>query len=274
MPSVQALSYDPTLKTVTVAGDIATVNLTSIINYTRGKDLFVVGRTPIINRGYSGGNTTFTLDTDTIGDSASDVIAVRYQSSDIITTISNGTTIGDVAHFVQNTKPTTRIGVSPLVIGDRWYRTTFYDWWRWNGTYWVTEQSYSAMFSVSTAQTYTPTFVDVYNESSNTGVRNIFVESIGHFCRVNLQAPINVSNLATFSFTGLFINGGYTIGSFTTLEMVAVNPRAYAKVINQVFGFTNGGTDGFLGSQLVVTNTGSPGFYGGTSFIKYRYYIQ
>lgn len=136
MPLVPALSYNPTLKTVTIAGDIPTISLMSISNQTRGKDLFVIGQTPVTDRVFSGGNTTFTLNTNTAGDSVNDVLAVRYQPSSVITSVSNPYIVNGVAHFVQSTKPTTRIGGSPLVIGDKWYKSDEGIDWFWNGTYW------------------------------------------------------------------------------------------------------------------------------------------
>ncbi len=141
MPVIQALSYDPTLKTVTVAGDIATVNLTSIVNQTKGKDLFVIGQTPVTNRVFGNGNTTFTIDTNTTGDDASDVLAVCYQFSSVIASLDNGYIINGVAHFdqpeINNAGPTKRVDNSPLVIGDKWYNTTKRSDWSWNGAYWA-----------------------------------------------------------------------------------------------------------------------------------------
>lgn len=164
MPLVSSVSYNPTLKTVTVAGDIAAVSLTSIINQTTGRNLFVVGRTPITNRVFNDGNTTFTLNTNTAGDSASDVLVVRYQSPSIITSIPNGAIVNGVAHFVQpevnGTGPTTRPGNAPLVIDDKWYNTTKNVDCFWNGTYWLSPQyvittgrygTYSATTSGSSA---------------------------------------------------------------------------------------------------------------------------
>lgn len=50
------------------------------------------------------------------------------------------------------TKPTTRpawMGSGALVTGDRWYSTAAADandrWWEWNGTYWLSENTYSSL---------------------------------------------------------------------------------------------------------------------------------
>ena len=58
--------------------------------------------------------------------------------------LPNGTITNGVAHFVQpeinGTGPTTRVGGSPLVIGDKWYNTTRRSDWIWGGTYWQGEK--------------------------------------------------------------------------------------------------------------------------------------
>lgn len=63
------------------------------------------------------------------------------------TAINSISNIGDdsfnnnVAYIVRSTKPTTRSNGSALVVGDRWYDTTNYMDWVWNGTYFLCRQS-------------------------------------------------------------------------------------------------------------------------------------
>ncbi len=192
MPLLIATSYDPINKTTTVAGDISTASLLSIVNQTRGKDLFVVGQTPVTNRVFSGGNTTFTLDTNTSGDNASDVLSVRYQSDSAdYATAAQGTKadnsvqltseqtikgiktfteklilpncvlVNGVADFRQATKPTQRtflvndaIVTEPLVVGDRWYNPINGNDFFWNGTYWLTSTFYYIGQNFNSVQTY------------------------------------------------------------------------------------------------------------------------
>ncbi len=197
MPSVQALSYDPTLKTVTVAGDIATVNLTSIINQTRGKDLFVVGRTPINNRVFSGGNTTFTLNTNTTGDSAGDVIAVRYQASSIVS-IPNPYIVNGVAHFVQDTKPTTRPGSASLVSGDIWYNPVTKTRGFYNGTHWLSDAVYTVSYFDVIPNATTKSFVP-------NGKRNgLFFESF-EYDLIASGTNWDTNNVQRLRITGLSI---------------------------------------------------------------------
>lgn len=51
--------------------------------------------------------------------------------------LPNNSRINGVEHFYQATKPITRGDGSPLVIGDRWYKSDEGSNWFWNGTYWL-----------------------------------------------------------------------------------------------------------------------------------------
>ena len=60
----------------------------------------------------------------------------------VVENIPDGTLINNVANFYRSTKPLTRIDGSPLVAGDRWWNTSDRTDWFWNGTYWLSTQSY------------------------------------------------------------------------------------------------------------------------------------
>jgi hypothetical protein len=64
-------------------------------------------------------------------------ISLLTNDAGYLSAIPNGAIINGIAHFNQDSKPTTRIDGSALVVRDKWYRTTDGTDWFWNGTYWV-----------------------------------------------------------------------------------------------------------------------------------------
>lgn len=245
MPLLTALSYDPTLKTVTVAGDISTANLTSIINQTRGKDLFVIGQTSVTNRVFSEGNTIFTLDTNTIGDSANDVLVVRYQSSNIITAIPDGGFIGGVAHFVRSTEPSVRIDGSALSVNDRWYKSDDGSEWFWNGLYWTSSQRFFVFGSRSNntaSGTIVTQVIASHLESSATPV-GFLLESVECYW----QSPSSYYVYSPSNYWGVSCSLYPTdadAGAITTLNNVALTSA------NEGPNSTNRGS-----RQLITINT-------------------
>ncbi len=59
-----------------------------------------------------------------------------------IRNLPSGTLINGVANFYQSSNPLSRVGGSPLVVGDRNYRTDLRIDTFWNGLYWVSAQRY------------------------------------------------------------------------------------------------------------------------------------
>ena len=193
----------------------------------------------------------------------------------------NGQIINGVAHFVQNTAPTSRINaagqnIGALVAGDKWYKTDDSTEWFWNGTYWVSLQLFTASCIVSgagirEASNFTVPQQTPYTDGGPKGL--IFVESIAYYCRVNLQGPIDENNFATFSYMVATRNADQFIGSITTLEMASFR-KARIKFIQQPFGYAPGGEDGINGFHMTVGHTGSPGYYNGQGTINYRFWYR
>lgn len=82
--------------------------------------------------------------------------------------LENGYVINGVANFYQAQNPTTRIDGSPLIVGDRNYRTdlsldTF-----WNGTYWLTLAPYHLEWNNGNSNlVYTLTDGSVFGQAGN-----------------------------------------------------------------------------------------------------------
>jgi hypothetical protein len=153
---------------------------------------------------------------------------LREQIGPALTGIPGGLIINGVAHLVSSTKPTTRLNLSPLVIGDRWWDTTNRIDWSWDGTYWCTQPYYAGLGGV-------------------VGATNAFFQSIPVTYLVNNDASPNSNIKINYIKVRTNTSGGAVDGTnFWTIQ---------AQWQSTVGSNTN------LGSAYVYNNPAANGQY-------------
>jgi hypothetical protein len=190
--------------------------------------------------------------------------------------IPNGALIGGVANFYTNTKPTTRVDGSALVIGDLWYSPNTGSQGFWNGTYWLTTTEDQIKFSnvPFPAGGGVPSMDDVYFGDKGMFLTDLFII---------FAWTAGLSDAANKATTAISINrwsGGAAISPYILdtfdLSPAAIGRKATKKTVNTALtvpGFIAGENTGSSGSNLrfvTQVTTGTPGTYTVSGSLFYR----
>lgn len=195
--------------------------------------------------------------------------------------LPNNSRINGVEYFYQTTKPTTRGDNSTLVIGDRWYKSDDGTEWFWNGTYWLSSQSFthSGIYR-SNYNTASTSYLNIPSNWNVIGDKYYLIERVGmHFAT---NGTFNVNNNYDVRIgldTAWIVNMSMVLcefNSFSDSVLVTTNStrRHFSQSIDQ---FVDTVTPGELGSagQVILTSqlkvaVGAPQSFYSTPFIEYR----
>jgi len=173
-------------------------------------------------------------------------------------TLHNGYVLNGVAHFTQSSNPTTRIGGSPLVVGDKLYRTDLREDCFWNGTLFLSTKDLICLFGVNAGLATIFGAANLNNSSGFAHIRqNLFCTKIGvsglvlaishdgsNFITFEWRPTANVTPSFTFSMT----TNPWTLGTYKTVE-VDVNT-----VLGDLNGWTTAATaTGTIGATRLQT---------------------
>ena len=117
--------------------------------------------------------------------------------------IQNGALINDVCHIYQSTKPTDRPDGRALMVGDKWYKNNDGTDWYWNGTYWLSANTY----------TWGSIGVTYSSGTGNLAAQPIFITTVHFNCLFSAPVGANVtsqSDYYNFILYGQHKSGGQT----------------------------------------------------------------
>jgi hypothetical protein len=137
-------------------------------------------------------------------------------------TIPNGVLISDVANFYTNTKPTTRVDGTALVVGDLWKKVG-QDLAEWDGTQWVGDLQSQLVFSVGSINSSTSSSSSFFPLGNKIVLKKF--EATG---RVDGSSPNPATDYWSFAITRS--NGG---GAGSLPLPVSVNNQNVAYTANR-----------------------------------------
>jgi hypothetical protein len=144
--------------------------------------------------------------------------------------IPNGALIGGVANFFTNTKPTTRVDGSALVIGDLWVNPSTGVEGFWNGTYWL-DKCHSIISSFTP-----PNFANTGGIYFTLPSSAFFIEQVvlGAFYTNGNQPNWSGSNSFVLNFlggNGVAIVSPVTVNSLVNVTQQSTTHYAYRQIV-------------------------------------------
>jgi len=171
----------------------------------------------------------------------------------------NGYILNNVAHFTQATNPTVRIDSSPLVVGDKLYRTDLSVDAFWNGTFWLSTDIHKiTLFNTHAAINFGALAGGWDMPSTDTifivNMANSFVSTLttGNIITdvISLVGDtLNVIFTRTLTHTGVAANSGYS-------QALPVNASV--------------NTSGVRASTHTISQSGASGAFWHSAYLTYR----